>query len=217
MAGIERPRVERKEFEVWTLEHARQFAATAAADERFGPLWLVYLELGCRRGEGLGLRWIDVDQEKRAITIRQAVVRTRTEVKIKGTKGKRSRTLEVSDELLLALRRWRAVVNARRLRSRELWEDHGLVFADELGRPVDPGALRSHFRRLCRAAGVPVVRIHAMRHTAATLMVEAGAPLPAVSKRLGHARICTTTDSYGRTSPKMDDAAAAAIQSALYG
>jgi integrase len=82
---------------------------------------------------------------------------------------------------------------------------------------VDPGTLRSHFRRLCRAAGVPIVRIHAMRHTAATLMVEAGAPLPAVSKRLGHARISTTTDSYGRTSPKMDDAAAAAIQQALYG
>ena len=91
---------------MWTLDQAWQFAATAAADERFGPLWLVYLELGCRRGEGLGLRWIDLDQKKRAISIRQAVVRARTEVTVKGTKGKRSRTLEVSDELLLALRRF---------------------------------------------------------------------------------------------------------------
>jgi integrase len=155
------PRVERKEFEVWTLGQARQFAS----DERFGPLWLVYLELGCRRGEGLGLRWTDIDQEKSTIAIRQAVVRcrsfsagngrseTRTGVVVKGTKGKRSRTLEASAELLSALRRWRAVVNRRRLHSRELWEEHGLVFADELGRPVDPGLPRGHFRRLCRMDG----------------------------------------------------------------
>jgi integrase len=217
MEGIARPRLERREVTAWNLEEARRFAAVAAADERWGPLWLVYLELGCRRGEVLGLRWRDIDHEAGTIAIRQAVVLAAGVVTTKGTKSGRSRVLEASPTLLAALRRWRAVVNARRLRSRELWEEHDLVFGDELGRPANPGCLRGRFGRLCRVAGVPVVRIHAMRHTAATLMVERGAPLPAVARRLGHARVSTTTDYYGRTSPRMDDAVAAAIQQALYG
>jgi integrase len=64
---------------------------------------------------------------------------------------------------------------------------------------------------------VPRILVHDLRHTSATLMLAAGAPIGAVSKRLGHAKTSITMDLYAHTTAEMADAATAAIDAALFG
>ena len=76
------------------------------------------------------------------------------------------------------------------------YEDHGLVFAQENGRAYDPARITKVFTQLARQAGVRPVRLHDLRHGAASLMLSAGIPVEIVSKRLGHASIAITLDTY---------------------
>ena len=86
-----------------------------------------------------------------------------------------------------------------------------------MGTPHNPRNLGRSHDKLEEQAGGPRIRIHDIRHTSATLAMERGAPLPAVSKRLGHAQPSTTSDMYGHVTKGMEEAAATAIADALYG
>ncbi len=94
---------------------------------------------------------------------------------------------------------------------------NGLVFPTAVGTPHNPRNVGRSYDKLEEQAGVPRIRIHDIRHTSATLAMERGAPLLAVSKRPGHARPSTTSDIYGHVTEGIEDAAATAIADALYG
>jgi hypothetical protein len=89
------------------------------------------------------------------------------------------------------------------VRADDAWQDHDLIFATSRGTPVNPNNLLRDFRRLVARAGVPRIRIHDLRHTHITLAIQAGAPIGAVSRRSGHARVSTTTEGDGRTVSRM--------------
>ena len=95
-----------------------------------------------------------------------------------------------------------------RLRVGEAYQDHGFVFTNDLGEPLHPNALLRRFRRLASAACVPVIRIHDMRHTSATLALENGEHPKVVSERLGHSNIAITLDLYSHVTPDMQRGAA---------
>jgi len=93
-----------------------------------------------------------------------------------------------------------------------LWEDHDLVFATAFGRPLDGNNLRTRsFARLLERAGLPPMRFHALRHSAATLLMAEGVPVKVASELLGHADITTTLRIYSHVLPSMQDAAADAM------
>ncbi len=111
-----------------------------------------------------------------------------------------------------ALRRHRVGQNEQRLSVGALWQDYGLVFTTEFGRPLDGNNLRVRsFARLLTRAGLPSMRFHALRHAAATLLMIEGVPVKAVSEMLGHSDIATTLRIYSHVLPTMQDAAADAI------
>ena len=78
-----------------------------------------------------------------------------------------------------------------------LWQDHGLIFASEVGTPMDPDNFSHSFARLCERAGLGHWHPHELRHSGASLMLAQGTPLHVVSEVLGHASIAITKDVYG--------------------
>lgn len=87
-------------------------------------------------------------------------------------------------------------------------EPAGWMFTRSDGQPVHPHSISQTFERIARRAGVPIIRLHDMRHTAATLLIAAGAPVKVVSERLGHANSTFTIETYQHVLPGMQADAA---------
>ena len=108
------------------------------------------------------------------------------------------------------------LIKAQRLLCGAAWEDHGLVFTNELGRPMEATNVRRRFfEPLLKCAGLPGIRFHDLRHTAATLLLGEGVHPKIVSERLGHSRVGITLDLYSHVTPTMQREAAAAVDTAL--
>ena len=90
----------------------------------------------------------------------------------------------------------------------EEWIDLDLIFPSQIGSPVTPSNLRRAFRRLLKASGLPHIRFHDLRHTAASLMLNHGIPVLIASKRLGHSKPSITMDVYGHLIPSKQEEAA---------
>jgi integrase len=110
--------------------------------------------------------------------------------------------------VIAMLRKHRASQNAERLRAANPWQDSGLVFTTDLGRPVNPRNLLRVIEVAARTAGVAGVGVHTLRHSAAVARLESGVHIKAVADLLGHSSIATTGDVYGHTS---DDTARPAV------
>ena len=91
------------------------------------------------------------------------------------------------------------------------WRDTGLVFTREDGSQLHPDTATTAFERLYRAAGLPPIRVHDLRHTAASLALQAGVPLEVVSEQLGHSSVTITADTHTSALPAVAQAAAEAI------
>ncbi len=115
-----------------------------------------------------------------------------------------------------ALRRHRKIQAEERLRAGTSWDDQGLVFTTAIGTPLDAGALlrRTHYPLLKRA-GLPRVNFHALRHTAATLLLAAGTHPRVVAERLGHTTPSVTLNVYSHVTPTMQREATATLDAVL--
>lgn len=92
------------------------------------------------------------------------------------------------------------------------YQDSGRVFARADGSDLSPEAVTKTFRRLATSTGLPTMRLHDLRHVAASLMISSGADIAVVSKRLGHSTISVTSDLYGRLFASAGQAAADAAE-----
>jgi integrase len=210
------PRVQRKEMTVLSSEQARALLECARGD-RFEALYVVALTTGMRQGEILGLRWQDVDLDNDVVQVRNTLQRVRSGYVLSEPKTKRSRRqVALTGLAVAALRRHRARQAQEKLKMGELWQDHDLVFTNEIGGPVDAGNLRARsFSALLQRAGLPRIRFHDLRHTAATLMLGRGVHPKVVSEMLGHSQITITLDLYSHVTPTMQREAVAALESIL--
>jgi integrase len=201
---------------VWTADQTRAFFASVAED-RLGSLWIVLGTGGLRRGEALGLRRQDLDLDGGKITIRQALAPVGTRIIVSGPKTARSsRDVYLDTPTVAALRARLKALAAERLSWGPAYEDHGLVFGQEDGRPLVPGEVSKTFRRLVRRAGLPPIRLHDLRHGVATAWLEAGINPLLVSERLGHASAAFTLDVYSHVRPRVHQEAAAKVAEILF-
>jgi integrase len=156
------------------------------------PYFIALLSTGARPGEIDALRWDQVDFESRSITIDHAIKRADggRPIGIGPTKTGNRRDVEMTDVLVAALRRHRTHEAERRLVAGPIWTVDprwaDLVFTSEVGTPVDPSHARRDFKKVCAHAGVPGLSLYEMRHTVASLMVDADVPLREVADLLGH-------------------------------
>ncbi len=202
-------------------DQARAFLE-AARGERLEALYVVAVTTGLRQGEALGLRWTDVDFGRGVLAVRQALVAGsvgfRTGARFDAPKNSKSRrTVRLTASSLECLKRHKAVQNEERLKLGHLWEDHGLVFPNRVGKPMDRNNLyRRDFKRMLKKAKLPeIFRFHDLRHTCATLLLLKNVNPKIVQEMLGHATITQTLDTYSHVLPTMQDAASEAMESAL--
>lgn len=191
---IELPPWEPAEVVPWTPGEAIAFLTAAHGDPLF-PAFVLLLLYGMRRGEVLGLRWSDIDET--TIRVRQQVQRITGELLIGPVKtraGKRDLPLLGLAEDALMIRRGTQFLDAERLG--DAWTDTGLVFSTRTGLPLEPRNLNRSFERVCDINGIRRVKVHALRHTTASLLKALGVPPKDAQVILGHANASTTTQIY---------------------
>jgi integrase len=211
------PAVARPRLRVWSPEQTRAFLATVA-DDRLFAAWLLAATTGMRRGELLGLRWEDIDLDAGVVRVAQARVRAGNQVVAGEPKTARGRrTIALDPATVAALRQHRKRQSEERLAAGPHYADSGLAFTMPGGTPIHPNRFSLWFRRHARAAGLPPIRLHDMRHSYATAGLAAGVPPKVMSERLGHATVAFTLDTYTSALPAMDKSAADVVAGLILG
>jgi integrase len=211
------PKSTTPEMRVWRPEQLRAFL-DQVRDDRLYAAWLLLATTGMRRGEVAGLRWVDVDLDAARVPPRRPRVVVNHQVLVsepKTTKGRRSIALDPAT--VAALREHRRWQLEKRLAVGPGWEDSGLVFTWPDGRPLHPERFSKWFEQHTRAAGLPRIRLHDVRHSYATAALAAGIPAKIVSERLGHANIAITMDTYSHVLPGLDELAAGTVAQLILG
>jgi integrase len=178
-----------REAEAWADEEVSRFLEVSA-DHRWAVAFRLGVLYGLRRSEILALRWDDVDGRAGTLRVDEGLVPIRGGVAWTGAKNARSRRrIPLDADTLGLVARRRREQAEERLLAGLAWEDHDLVVATRIGRPVMPRSFDRALALLVRDAGVPRLSSHGLRHTAATHMVRGAADvgeLRAIADVLGH-------------------------------
>ncbi len=181
---------------VWTSQQVAEFLRYVDSDRLSAMWWLIALR-GLRRGEVAGLRWVDVDLDARVVMICQQRIAYGHTVAVGPPKTAASRrTIALDRHTVQTLRAHRRRQRTEQLAAGHAWQDSGYVFTTAEGAPLHPDWLTRRFGHLVKASGLPPVRLHDLRHGAASLAHAAGADLKTVQEQLGHTSIVLTADTY---------------------
>jgi integrase len=224
VAGMRRrqPWKDGRGLSVWTWDELSIFLRAADADTNSSGVWGPYFRLlaatGCRRGEGLGLWWSDIDLEQHAVRFQRALAEPGAILQQTKTAGSR-RLVDVDEATADALASWRDRQGELRSEGGASWRPtvrlesgeerpNDTVFTRPDGRWILPCKASQAFRRISERAGLPQIRLHDLRHTHATLLLASGVNPKVISERLGHQGISITLDIYGHVLPTMGREAA---------
>jgi integrase len=211
-----RLRASAHEMRTWSAEQLQVFLGSTK-EERLGGLWHLLALTGMRRGEALGLRWDDIDLQAARLSVRRALIPTGGEVVVsepKTAKGRRVIALDATTVCVLKAQASRQLTD--QTQCGDDWVDSGYVFTIASGEPLDPEDVTRYFRQAVKRAMLPQIRLHDLRHTHATLALQAGVHPKVVSERLGHATVAITLDTYSHAIPAMQEEAAALIAGLVF-
>jgi integrase len=211
------PTPKRADMRTWTAGELRRFLEHVEG-ERLAALWMLAASTGMRRGEVLGLRWVDVDLDLARVAVRQTLVLAGRQVVTSEPKTSRGRrSIALDPRTVGQLRTWRATQLEERLAWGPSYSDSGLVFTREDGTRLHPEWLSDAFAWRIRTAGLPPIRFHDLRHTHASLGLAAGVPIKVMSERLGHSTSSFTADAYQHVTPALEEQAAATVARLVFG
>jgi len=202
------PTVGSRDIATWTAGELRSFL-THTSDDRLYALWRLAATTGMRRGEVLGLRWLDVDVAARRLAVRQTATAISSRIVFgepKTMRGKRNVALDA--DTVVALESWKRLQEREQTAWGDTWTPTGLVFSREDGTLIHPDLISKWFVRHVRESGVRPIRLHDLRHTHASLALQAGVSAKVVSERLGHATVAFTLDVYSHVIPGLQEDAA---------
>jgi integrase len=209
----------RRRIRTWSAAEVNALAAFIEGHE-LHELWALAASTGLRRSELLGLRWIDVDLDRRLLSVRRVLVKVGGTARFKdapkSSHGFRTISLPPKvTQLLVELRAWQA----EQPRLRAVAPEDALVFCRYDGDPWHPDHVSSTLRELVIASGLPRIRpMQDLRHTHATLLIgEGGVNVKVVQERLGHHSHSFTADTYQHVIPGMDEAAASRFDDLVFG
>ncbi len=194
------PKTPQEEMKFWTDTQANQFLITARPN-RLYALYYLALITGMREMELLGLKCQDLDKRNGVIYINRQLTRSGgkfAELKTKAAK----RAIKIGEGTLAVLNEHYKLNIQEMNIAGDQWQENDLIFTSTIGTPLNyKNMIERSFKPLVRAAGVPMIRFHDLRHTAASLMLSRGVSIFIVSKILGHARPSITSDIYGHLVP----------------
>ena len=198
------PKEPNTEMTILTESQVSQFLI-AVMNHRWQALFHLAITTGARQMELLGLKWSDLDWQRQTLKIERQLIRPDgSGIKFSAPKtrlGKRSVALGSKTIELLRKHYERQKDEIRA--AGDKWQEHGLIFTTSLGGPIHPRNLLRDFKIILKHAGLPIIRFHDLRHTAASLMLNNNIAPIIVSRRLGHAKASITLDIYGHLIPSL--------------
>lgn len=214
-ASAAKPRIPSvgESIQTWSSQEVAAFLH-AVRDDRLYAAWHMACSTGMRRGELLGLRWQDVDLALARAAVRQTLTHANYTIVVGEPKTSKSRrSVALDTDTVLALREWRTAQIAERLAAGPAWQDTGYLFTRDDGRPIHPDTFSYWFEKHLRRSGLRHIRFHDLRHTHASLALQAGISAKVVSDRLGHSTVAFTLDVYSHVVPSLQEEAAETVAS----
>ncbi len=200
---------------LWTPVQTGRFLDHAQHD-RLYPLYHLIAHVGLRRGEACGLRWVDTHLDAGSIEVLNQIVQYGWETAQATPKTDASAaTVALDEETLWVLGEQRLAQATERAAAGDSWVESGLVFTEPDGSPLHPADVTERFHLLVEQAGLPPIRLHDLRHGAATLALAAGVEMKVVQAMLRHASITTTSDLYTEVLPELARDAARKVASII--
>ncbi len=202
------PKVKKKPFTIWTESQVSAFLASIAGN-RNENLFYLALATGMRQGELLGLHWSDIDwRGQRLQIIQQASDRRGGGFEFTPPKSERGRrAILLGDNIIQRLHHQQTLVDTARAFARQRWKENDLVFPSTVGTPQGSANLSREFKRLAQRAGLPRIRFHDMRHTAASIMLSNNIP-PVIAAGILGQSLAVLMDTYAHHIPQTQQAAA---------
>lgn len=214
--AVKPPRRAYHEIQPLSMEQAQQLLVTAKGHS-LEALFVLALTTGMRRGEILALKWQDLDFSQNMLQVRRIFTRMPgnryIEAKPKTEKSRRSILLTPAVVSLLKQHRTRQI--EAKLKAGPEWQEHDLVFCTSLGTPLNPTKVVARFKTLLKRGGLPAIRFHDLRHSAATILLSLGVHPKVVQELLGHNQISMTMDIYSHVLPGMQRDAMVKLSDAL--
>lgn len=193
---VEPPPKKSKEVKTYNLEQIKKLLKIAKSkNSRIYTAILLELTTGLRRGEILGLKWEDISFQEGILTVRRQLLPTREEgLILKEPKTESSkRSIVLTDNILLALKSHKIKQNEYKLLLGQAYKNNDLVFCREDGEPWRSRSLIKAFKKTIKEAKLPDICFHDLRHTFATISLEAGVSAKAIQEILGHSSISDCT------------------------
>ena len=198
------PRRVHHEMKPLTLEQAQQFMATAKG-HNLEALFVLAITTGMRRGEILALKWQDINFAQSMLQVRRIFTRAPgnryIEAEPKTSKSRRS--VMLPSLVVDLLKQHRIHQLEAKLQAGGAWHEQDLVFCTSLGTPFNPSKLLERFKTLLKRAGLPDIRFHDLRHSAASILLSMDVHPKIVQELLGHNQISMTMDIYSHVLPTM--------------
>ncbi|PLS04004.1 site-specific integrase [Neobacillus cucumis] len=203
---VELPKIRRKEMQVWNLQQVNKFLSEVKIirnSDQFFTAYLLAITTGMRQGEILGLRWKDIDFDKKLIFVKQILTHDGKELK-SGTKTVAgTRTISISENVCVQLLKAKEKVENDKQLLGHKYIDNDLVVCTKKGSVIQPSNLLKTFKKDTEKIGLPLLRFHDLRHTHATMLIEQDINPKIIQERLGHSRIGVTLDIYSHVLPSM--------------
>ena len=214
------PSIERNEPDAPTPEEIKLLIERAEEkDPELATLLFVAATTGCRRGELCGLRWSDVDREKGLLLVRRSVSDLPGRVEIRSTKTGHIRKMALDSATLSVLELlWgRAVAHCAAVGTSLDADAYLWSSSPDYRSPLRPGGVTTRFIALRNDLGLTHIRLHHLRHFAATVMLAGGVDVRTVAGRLGHSRPTLTLQTYAHVMDMSDRRAAEVIGGSISG
>ncbi len=195
--------IESNELHTWNNQQVKKFLRIAK-DFKYHSAFYLALNTGMRQGELIGLKWKDINYNKKTLNVKRQVVRTNKGLKFKTPKTKAGdRVIPLFDNIIKYLKKHKINQSEKKLSLGESFQDNNLVTCNGIGNPVGPRNLSREFKKIVKAADLPKIRFHDMRHTFATTFLDNGGNIKTLQQILGHESITTTIDTYGHVTDEM--------------
>lgn len=200
---VELPIGRRPPVRVWTPDQLTTFLQAIVGD-RLESLFRLVAVVGLRRGEVCGLPWPNVDFDVGQLRVDRQLVEVAGRVVLGEPKSKYGeRVLALDDDTITLLQEHRRRQLEERMRAGAAWLETGFVFTRLDGGPLTPAWVTRRFAKLAKAAGLPAIRLHDLRHSSASLGLASGESMKEISERLGHSSITITADTYTHVAPAL--------------
>jgi integrase len=202
------PKQAAKDLNIWTEDQVIKFLAFVHG-HRNENLYYLALTTGMRRGELLGLKWQDVDWVHSKLSIkRQCFMPRGGGFVFQPPKTKLGiRSIQLGSGPIQHLRAQLYNIDLMRAMNKGKWQEHDLLFPSSIGTPIGSDNLTHEFQELVKKSGLPAIRLHDCRHTAASIMLSHGIPPVTVAGMLGHS-LAILLSTYAHFIPGMQAEAA---------